>query len=108
MAGRRAGHRAIEMNSRDTRREHNQMRFRRANERFHDAVEDHVQETQHVPFMCECADDDCLGTVNVLPSEWEAVAGKPNHFLMEAGHQHSEGEEVVGSLREYEIARKPD
>jgi hypothetical protein len=27
---------------------------------------------------------------------------------MEAGHQQSEGEEVVGSLREYEIARKPE
>jgi hypothetical protein len=107
MASQGAGHRAIETNSRDTRREQNQMRFRRANEGLHDAVEDRVQESQPVPFLCECADDDCLGTVNVLPSEWEAVAAKPNHFLMEAGHQQSEGEEVVGSLREYEIARKP-
>jgi hypothetical protein len=84
------------------------MRFRRANESFHDAVQGRVQESQRVPFLCECADDDCFGTVNVLPSEWEAVAAKPNHFLMEAGHQHSEGQEVVGSLREYEIAHKPD
>jgi hypothetical protein len=61
-----------------------------------------------VPFICECADDDCLGTVNVLPSEWEAVASKPNHYLMEAGHQRSEGEQVVGYVGEYEIARKPD
>ena len=107
MASQGAGHRAIEMNSRDTRREQNQMRFRRANKGFHDAVEDHVREGQRVPFLCECADDDCLGTVNVTHSEWEAVAAEPNHFLMEAGHQHSESEEVVGSLREYEIARKP-
>jgi hypothetical protein len=84
------------------------MRFRRANEGFHDAVEDHVREAQRVPFLCECADDDCLGTVNVLPGEWEAVAAKPNHYLIEAGHQHSEGEEIVGSLRGYEIARKPE
>lgn len=61
-----------------------------------------------MPFLCECADDDCLGTVNVLLSEWEAVAAKPNHFLMEAGHKRSEGEEVVGSLREHEIVRKPE
>jgi hypothetical protein len=27
---------------------------------------------------------------------------------MEADHQRSEGEEVVGSLGEYQIARKPD
>jgi hypothetical protein len=83
------------------------MRFRRANEGLHDAVEDQVREAQRVPFLCECADDDCFGTVNVTQGEWEAVAAKPHHFLMEAGHQHSEGEEVVGSLRGYEIARKP-
>jgi hypothetical protein len=84
------------------------MRFHEANERFLDAVEDHVREAQRVPFICECADDDCLGTVNVLPSEWEAVAAKPNHYLMEAGHQRIEGEEVVGSIGDYEIAQKPE
>jgi hypothetical protein len=90
------------------RREHNQKRFRQANERLLGAVEDHAHETQPLPFFCECADDDCLDTVNVLPSEWEAVASKPNHYLVEAGHERSEGEQIVGSVREYEIARKPD
>lgn len=84
------------------------MRFRAANERFHDAVEDYVLEYQRVPFLCECADADCLGTVEVQVSEWEAVASKPNHYLMEAGHQRSEAEEVVASVGEYEVARKPD
>jgi hypothetical protein len=95
------------MNSRDTRREQNQRRFREANEKLHEAVEDRVRESQPVPFLCECADDDCLGTVKVSLGEWEAVAAKPNHFVMEAGHQRSEGEEVVGSLREYQVSRKP-
>ena len=84
------------------------MRFREANERFRDAVEDRAREAQRVPFICECADDDCLGTVNVLQSEWEAVASKPNHYLIEAGHQRIEGEQVVGSIGDYEIARKPE
>lgn len=84
------------------------MRFREANERLREAVEDRVQEAQRVPFLCECADDHCLGTVNVFPTEWEAVASKPNHFLMEAGHQRIEGEQVVGSVGDYEIAHKPD
>jgi len=61
-----------------------------------------------VPFLCECADDDCLGTVNVPLGDWEAVASKPNHFLMEAGHQRSEGEVVVGSVGAYDVARKPE
>lgn len=96
------------MPSRATRRELNQLRFREANERLHDAVEGQVQESQPVPFLCECADDDCAGTVRVSLRQWEAVASQQNHFLMEAGHQHSAGEEVVGLVGDYEIARKPD
>ena len=84
------------------------MRFRKANEGLHDLVEDRVRDSQPVPFLCECADDDCAGRVQVLLGEWEGVAAKPNHYLMEAGHQRSEGEEVVGLVREYEIARKPE
>jgi hypothetical protein len=96
------------MESRDARREHNQKRFRQANERLLEALDNRAHEAQPLPFLCECADDDCLGTVNVLLSEWEAIALKPNHYLMEAGHQRSEGEQIVGSVGEYEIARKPD
>jgi hypothetical protein len=73
------------MPTRATRRELNQVRFREANERLHDAVEDQVQETQPVPFLCECADDDCLGTVTVLLNDWEAVASRHNHFSWNPG-----------------------
>jgi hypothetical protein len=64
-------------------------------------------ETEPVPFLCECADEDCLGQVELTPIQWEVVAAAPNHYVMIAGHQRSEGEEIVGSIREYEIARKP-
>jgi hypothetical protein len=96
------------MASRERRRQRNQLRFRQANERLHDAVEDHVPESQPVPFLCECADEDCVGTVEVRLREWEAVAAKPNHYLMEAGHERTHGEEVVGSVGEYDVAKKPD
>jgi hypothetical protein len=96
------------MSLREERREENQRRFRRANEALHDLVDERVPDTQPVAFVCECADDECMGRVEVSLEDWEAVASKPNHFLMEADHQRSEGEEVVGSLGEYQIARKPD
>jgi hypothetical protein len=89
------------------RRDENQMRFRKANERLLAAVEDSGRELRRVPFLCECADGNCLGTVDVEISEWEAVASRPNHFLILPGHERSEGEEVIASVREYEIARKP-
>jgi hypothetical protein len=93
---------------RDTRREKNQKLFRRGNESLHDAAVDAEPEISPVPFLCECADLDCLGRVEVAPIEWEDIAARPNHYVMLAGHQRGEGEEVVGSIREYEIARKPD
>ena len=96
------------MSSRQDRREENQRRFRTANQALHDLVEERVPDTQPVAFICECANDECMGRVEVSLDEWEAVASKPNHFLMEADHPRSESEEVVGSLGEYQIARKPD
>ena len=92
---------------RDTRREENQKTFRGGNAVLRDAAKKIGLKTD-LPFMCECASIDCHGQVEVTTREWEAVAARPNHFLMIAGHQRSEGEEVVGSLRDYEIARKPD
>jgi len=92
---------------RDERREENQRMFRHGNESLHHAAVD-ARETSPVPFLCECADEDCLGRVEVTTSQWEIVASEPNHYLMIAGHPRSEGEDVVGSIDEYEVARKPD
>jgi hypothetical protein len=91
---------------RDTRREENEKMFRHGNESLHDAAVE-ARETSPVPFLCECADVDCLGRVEVTTSQWEDVAKEPNHYLMLAGHTRSEGEEVIASLGEYEITRKP-
>ena len=91
---------------RDIRQEESQKLFRRGNEALHDAAVGAGVETTPVPFLCECADEDCLGRVELTPSEWEVVTAKPNHYVMIAGHLRCEGEEVVGSIREYEIGRK--
>jgi hypothetical protein len=96
------------MSSRDTRREENQKFFRLGNERLHDAVDDQVSNAQPVPFLCECARDWCDGRVEVRLSDWEAVSSEPNLYLMVAGHMRSEGEQVVGSVGEYHVVRKPE
>jgi hypothetical protein len=44
--------------------------------------------------------------VEVTLEEWEGVPACPSHFLMIAGHQRSEGERVVDTLSEYEVAPK--
>jgi hypothetical protein len=91
-----------------TPREQTQLRFRKANERLLAAVANGGSGPRRVPFLCECADEDCHGRVEVDVTDWEDVASQHNLFLMEAGHQRSEDEEVVGRVGEYEVARKPE
>jgi|SRR3954451_17710376 len=94
--------------TRDERREQNQQVFRHANERMLEVIDDRVPEVDAVPFVCECADEECLGRVEVKAALWEVVAERPNHFLIIAGHPRIEHERVVDRLGEYEVVEKPD
>jgi hypothetical protein len=93
------------MATRETRREKNQKIYQR-DEWLHDATVAAGYATAPVPFLCECANEDCLGRIELTPSQWEVVAAAPNHYVLIAGHARSETENVVGSIREYEVARK--
>ena len=94
--------------TRDERREQNQDLFQRANRRLLDAVEERVSKGDPVPFLCECADEECLSRVEVKPALWEAVAERPKQFLIIAGHPRVEGEIVVDTLGPFEVVEKPD
>ena len=95
------------MASRETRREENQKLFRRGNEALHDLVEKTIPDEARVPFLCECAAEDCDGRVEVTLVQWELVAAQPNRYLMVPEHLLSEGEDVVGYVGEYEVVEKP-
>jgi hypothetical protein len=95
------------MGSRNDKREQNQKLFRMGNERLNTMVREQAPAAAPVPFLCECADERCDGRVELDPAQWESVAAKPNHYVMVAGHQRSEGEKVVGALAGYDIVLKP-
>jgi hypothetical protein len=101
------GRSCLAMVERDTRREQNQKLFRIGNERLDDAVEGRLPDDATVPFLCECADLECGGRVELRRSQWGSIAAKPNHFVMVAGHPRSEGEVIVGDIDEYDVVRKP-
>jgi hypothetical protein len=100
------GHRGL-MAVHGTPREQTQLRFRKANEGLIKVIQKGSAH-RRIPFLCECADDACFGRVELYLAQWEAVAAQHNHFLIQAGHQRSEGEEVVGHEGGYEIAGKPN
>lgn len=95
------------MSLRQERREQNQRLFQEANRRLHDLVECRLPNLTSVSFLCECADEECVGRVEVTLPLWEDVSQRPNHFLIIDGHPGIEGEEVVESFGPYEVVEKP-
>jgi hypothetical protein len=95
------------MSTRNKRREDNQRLFKDANQRLHDVVEHKAREATPVPFLCECADVECMERVEVSLEQWQAVADQENRFIIVAGHPRIEGEDIVDTLGPYELVEKP-
>jgi len=95
------------MSTRATRRAENQELFRMGNVRLNDVVDGLVPADARLPFLCECADEDCNGRVELERTRWESVAARAHHFVMVPGHAVTDGELVVGSVEGFEIVRKP-
>lgn len=61
--------------------------FREANENIRAAaVSMQLDESEQLPFLCECADESCTTIVSVTGSEYEAVRQGPTLFINAKGH----------------------
>ena len=58
-----------------------------------------------LPLICECGTSDCLETIEVAPSEYEAVRSHPARFLISVGHE-DESERVVDEFDRYSVVEK--
>jgi hypothetical protein len=83
------------MPGRDNRCAENQYRFHDANNRLRDLVDERVLADQRIPFLCECADDGCLGTVDLELTEYEKLHESVDSFVIVPGHPRVDGEVVV-------------
>jgi hypothetical protein len=95
------------MMNRDARLEENQHVFRSANERLSGVVEAGVVSADPVPFLCECADEECMGRVDLTLDEYRELRSHERQFVMVHGHARTEGEEVVAERNGYDITKKP-
>ena len=93
---------------RKARLEENQETFKVANERLERAVADRVGSAGQVPFLCECADETCMGRIDLTLDDYRAVRAHPNYFMVTVDHLRSPGEEVVAHRDGYDITEKPD
>lgn len=94
------------MADRTERRAENQYRFNDANDRLRDIVHDQVSPSKTIPFLCECADDTCLGRVDLKLDEYESLHEGAGAFVIVPGHPRVDGEVVLQREAEFEQVQK--
>jgi hypothetical protein len=95
------------MPARDERLEENQRAFREANERLQAlAASAGVRDGTVVPFLCECADEECLGRVEITIGEYEATHWHYDYYVILRGHPRVAGEDIIEENDRYEVVQK--
>jgi hypothetical protein len=80
----------------------NQALFRDVNER----IEELVGKAWHPAFVCECADEHCVETLELSLREYEEIRASPVHFPVKVGHDYPEFERVVAVSDGYAVVEK--
>jgi hypothetical protein len=94
------------MSSRDTSKDQNQRMSRAANERMQEVIDGQVPYGTVIPFLCECADIECLGRINMNASDYEGIHIDRDLYIVLRDHPTVDGENVVGQEDGYNIVSK--
>ena len=81
--------------------------FRSANEGIREAVERYGG-PERVPFVCECADEECRELLRLTLDEYAAIRQNPRWFLNAIGHDSAAGQwgTVVERHDDYVVVEK--
>jgi hypothetical protein len=77
--------------------------LREVNNRIRDVSVARVGVAEPIGFLCECGDVDCLGVIDVTIADYEAIRSLPNRFLVLAGHELHDADDVVARDSGYVI-----
>jgi hypothetical protein len=92
------------MSSRDERLTQHQETFRSANQWMHEAI--NAPGPTRVPFLCECADFECLGRLEASLDEFEVVHTSEDRYFILPNHPRIDGEVVLGENARYQVVSK--
>jgi hypothetical protein len=94
------------MASRNELRVQSQQIFRSANERMQALAVAIVPAEQLIPFLCECADDGCLGRVDMKLGDYDDIHRDRDQYSILRDHQIADGERVIEQRPLYDIVSK--
>jgi hypothetical protein len=81
---------------------------RSANERFERALASRGIVGWLIPFLCECADPDCLGRVEMTIAEYTEIHHDRMVFVIMPGHPLVDGELATDTRPRFDIVTKSD
>lgn len=84
---------------------HNQSLFREINERVKEVAAP-AEPEEGISFVCECSHVGCDATIELSVAEYEMVRSEATHFVVAAGHQLPEIEQVVAAQDGYLVVEK--
>jgi hypothetical protein len=65
-----------------------------------------AESSEHMEFLCECADLNCTETLHLTVSEYEHVRRSPVRFPIARGHDFPQVEHVVEEHDRYSVVQK--
>ena len=83
-----------------------QKTFRSANERMQALAVDIVPAEQLIPFLCECADDECLGRVAMNLADYDDIHRDRDRYAILHDHKMVDGEHVLEQRRLFDVVSK--
>jgi hypothetical protein len=81
--------------------------FRRANERLLAAVSNRIDEARPIPFLCECLDSECRGTMQLSIEQFRELRESENRYAIVSGHPILDGERVLEVDGDVTIVKEP-
>jgi hypothetical protein len=91
---------------RQARAARNQSMFRAVNERLRDVNEALATVSETFVIACECADTNCVETIELQPEDYRDVRTNGRRFLVRAGHVYPDVERVVKETDAYVVVEK--
>jgi hypothetical protein len=96
----------VEDESRQMSAARNQSLFREVNERIEDLNEGRGTILPLGEWVCECADEACVGRMKLTVPEYEAIRQDGNRFPVLPGHEQLDVERVVERNERYLVVEK--
>jgi hypothetical protein len=79
---------------------------RGANERFETVLVTLPLQDGLIPFLCECADADCLGRVEMSVADYQEIHADRSTYVIMHGHATVDGELPVETRERFAVVRK--